>query len=238
MIFGVFVGGAIGLAAGASAADTVPQELTTKLNPEMLQELRADSDLAGTPAATRGKFGYSYHYEWTGKNPFKSDTSVAYERLSEKEFVLERKAYQEGDGYRRDMRTYYAAGGLLSLLETGEVTQPGGKKQPAEYRLTDYSISGDLYPVAVGNEFSIDLEMAGSSSWKLKEDCEVKRELKAGEFDARLQGPAFYVFCRVEMEGEAPATQDYYYIAELDFFVPEFRESHCSDCKGFHLTFD
>jgi hypothetical protein len=223
----------IAVAASAWAADT--QELSAKLNPDILSELRTDEDLAGAPNATRG-FGYSYSYEWTGKDPFKSKTAVTYERLPEKGFVLERGAYEEGDGYRRDMRTYFAAGGLLTILETGEVTQPGGKKKPSESHLSNYSISGDLYPVAVGNKFSIKTEMTGTTDWELKEECRVKRKLEASSFDARFTGPAFYVDCRVDVTGGEPGTQDYYYIVELDFFLPDFRDSACSDCKDYRLT--
>jgi hypothetical protein len=228
-----FVAGLSCIASIGSAAAELPQPVTAQLAPEIAKRLSADPALAAAPPVARKSFGYAYSYEWKDpKDPFRSDTNVSYEVLPQPGFVLERKVYKEDDGYTTTGESFYAAGGLLQLIDTIEVTQPDGTKRKRENRLTDYDISGELYPVAKGNSFEIETKLG---DWELEHDCEVERELKAAEFDSGLSGPAFYVVCEVDMTGQQTGVQDYYYIQELNHFVPDFRASVCAECRGFDL---
>jgi hypothetical protein len=222
------------ITATCAAAAELPQQVSSHLPSGIAKRLSTDSALAGAPPVTRKAFGYAYSYEWKDpKDPFKSDTEVSYQPLPETGFVIERKTYKEDDGYTTSGESYYAAGGLLQLFDATEVTQPNGTKTVRENRLTDYEISGDLFPVVKGNSFEVEAKMG--ESWEIEHECEVTRELKASEFSAGLTGSAFYVVCEIDMTGQPTGVQDYYYIQELNHFVPDFRSSVCAECKGFDL---
>lgn len=211
---------------------SIPADLKAELGADIIKRLAEDQHLAAAPSARPAAFGYSYAYQ--GKD-FSSKTKADYERLPERGFVLEREHYTEADGYLKTSTIYYAAAGLLRLLETDQTTNKG-VTSPGILRLTRYRISGDLFPVSVGNEFQIDLTLSGDIQLRLQHDCEVKRELPAENIDSALSGRAFHVLCGVKIADAPPGGQDYFYIEELDFFLPNFRPSDCSPCSNYRLT--
>lgn len=215
----------------------LPAQVKLALAPDVARKLTNADSLVPPPVATRTSFGYSYAYKDTVPNDtFESQTTkVEYERLPERAFLVERKDYAEADGYRKTSTTYYAAAGLLPVFETSESTD-AGKRNSNQLRLADLRMGGDLYPVAVGNEFAIEVKLAGSYEMSLKHFCEVTGELTAKTIDASLSGRAFYVFCGVWMFDEPPAGQYYLYIEELDFFLPNFFPETCKECSDFRFT--
>jgi hypothetical protein len=234
-IVGLLAGATCMIAAAGEAAE-LPQRVAWHVSPEIAKRLAVDPALAGAPSVTRKAFAYAYSYEWNDpKDPYKAKTDVSYQPLSEAGFVLERKIYEEGDGYRTTGESFFTAGGLLNLFEAEEITHPNGTKNTREMFLTAYEISGDLFPVAKGNTFKIKATMGGPFSMQLDHRCEVKREIKASDFSAALTGPAFHVLCAVNVARQSTSLQDYYYIQELNHFVPDFRSSDCAECKGFDL---
>lgn len=229
--------GVVCLAVDPAGAADLPQLVAAKLPSAVVERLNQDRALGGAPPVSRNRFGYEYSYEWKDPNePFTSRTRVLYKPLAEIGLVLEHKHYTEGDGYTTNGMSYLAAGGLLTLLETLDVTDRNGTRKGREMRLAEYNISGDLYPVAKGNEFRIESRFIGWVDFELNHSCEVTRELDASEFSTNLAGLAFYVLCAVEVTGRETGAQDYYYIQELDHFIPDFRPETCRDCTGF--TFD
>jgi hypothetical protein len=222
-------------AAAAHGPVKLPAQVAQELAPEVAKQLIDDDHLAAAPGTTREPFGYSYGYEDTNpKDPFTSHTDVTYEPLPERGFLVEREVYTEADGFRKTSTTYYAAAGLLRLLETSERTE-GGETRSGKLRLVEYRITGDLYPVAVRNRFSVEMKLTGNIEMPLKHDCEVTGELSAQRIDASLQGRAFHVFCGVKMFDEPPGGQAYFYIEKLDFFLPNYFPDVCKGCSDFRL---
>jgi hypothetical protein len=214
----------------------LPARVQAELSPEITKRLTEDQYLTAIPGATGPSFGYSYTFEDTNpKDPFTSRTKVRYEHLPERGVVMEDEHYTEADGYLKTSTNYYAAAGLLRLLEISETTNKG-EKSPDILRLTSYRISGDLFPVVVGNVFSIELTLSGDVEIPLKHDCEVKRELPAQKIDPALQGRALHVQCAVQILDHKPGIQDYFYVEELDFFLPNFLPSDCRECSDYVLT--
>jgi hypothetical protein len=214
----------------------LPAQVAQELAPEIARQLTEDDHLAAAPGATRESFGYSYGYEDAKpKDPFTSQTDVTYDPLPERGFLVEREVYTEADGYRKTSTTYYAAAGLLRLLEISESAK-GGEVRSSKLRLVDYRITGDLYPVAVRNRFSVEMKLTGDHDMPLKHDCEVTGELSAQTIDPALHGRAFYVFCGVEMFDEPPGGQAYLYVEELDFFLPNYFPEACKSCSDFRVT--
>lgn len=214
----------------------LPAQVKQELAPDVARRLSNDGRLAAAIVAIKTSFGYSYAYKDTVPNDtFESQTtSVAYERLPERDFLLERKDYTEADGYRKTSTTYYVAAGLVPVLEISESTH-AGKSNSSELRLAELRMGGELFPVAVGNEFATEVKRTGSYDMFMKYACEVEREVAAQTIDAALSGRAFHVFCGVWLFDEPPASQDYIYLEELDFFLPNFFPGGCKTCSDFRL---
>ena len=215
---------------------SIPGAAQAVLAPSIQQQLGGEEELLTAPVGTIETFGYSYRYIWKGSDPFSSTTGVTYKRLSEPGFFAEYKDYKEGDGYTRTSTVYLAAGGLLPLSEEGQKTEPDGTKGSLSGHLIEYDISGDLFPVATGNEFEIATTTAHDGfEMRTKETCTVKHALAASEVDTKLQGRAFYVVCRLQVADEKGG-QDYFYVEELGFFLPNFRPADCRECSDYELT--
>lgn len=214
----------------------LPAKVKQELAPDVARRLSNAVRLAASPVATRTSFGYSYSYKDTVPNDtFESQTTkVEYERLPERAFLLERKDYTEGDGYRKTSTTYYAAAGLIPVFETGESTH-AGKRDSDQLRLADLRMGGDLFPVRVGNKFAFEAKRTGSYDMYMKYACEVEREVAAQTVDPSLSGRAFHVFCGIWLFDEPPAAQDYIYLEELDFFLPNFLPEACKTCSDFRF---
>jgi hypothetical protein len=214
----------------------LPTQVEQELDPEIARQLTDDHHLAAAPGAARESFGYSYGYEDTDpKDPFTSRTDATFDRLPERGLLVEHEVYTEADGYRKTSTTYYAAAGLLRLLETSETTEKDTARS-GKLRLVDYHISGDLYPVDVRNRFSVEMRLAGEYEMYLKHDCEVTGTLSGRTIDPSLAGRAFYVFCEVRMFDEPPGGQAYFYVEELDFFLPNYFPDTCKGCSDFRLS--
>jgi hypothetical protein len=214
----------------------LPAQVKQELAPDVARRLGSDDRLAAAPVATRTSFGYSYAYKDTVPNDTleSQTTSVTYERLPERAFLVERKDYTEGDGYRKTSTTYYAVAGLLPVFETSESTH-AGKSDSNQLRLASYRMGGDLFPVRVGNKFAFEAKRTGSYDMFMKYACEVEREVAAQTIDPSLSGRAFHVFCGVWLFDEPPAPQDYIYLEEFDFFLPNFFPEACKTCSDFRL---
>jgi hypothetical protein len=216
----------------------LPARVQAELSPEITRRLTEDEYLAVAPGANGPSFGCSYSFKDSNpSDPFTSRTEVRYEHLPESGVVMEDEHYTEADGYLKTSTNYYAAAGLLRLLEISETTNKVEKSADI-LRLTNYRISGDLFPVSVGNEFSIDLTLSGDIELTLKHDCEVERELPAQRIDPALRGRALYVQCAVQVLDRKPGLQDYFYVEELGFFLPNFLPSDCRECSDYELTVD
>lgn len=221
--------------ASAEAVD-LPKAIADKLEPHLAEQMKADAELAKGPTSTRD-FGYSYRFEAVDSGgSFAVDTTLIYQRLPETAFVLERKIAAHDNGYRSEIQTYFAAGGLLPVLETRELTKSEDSKIVLEGRLISYGVSGNLFPIAVGNKFNVEWELKGSMNLKMVSDCTVEGTLSAAEFHAQLTKSAFRVVCNNRVNAQVSGARTYYYIQELNHFIPSFRDSECEECKGFRLT--